>query len=86
MWILHLGQPGDDLIGITASDNSPNVLAAIDIALKKNIQAFGLISNKKGMITKKYPCIGIPSDKTPRVQECHILVAHIVCELLKKPY
>jgi D-sedoheptulose 7-phosphate isomerase len=77
-----LGQPGDVLIGITTSGNSPNVLAAIDVALEKNIQAFGLTSNKKGAITKKCPCIEIPSDQTPRVQECHILVGHIICEMI----
>ena len=77
-----IGQPGDVLIGITTSGNSPNVLAAIDVAKEKNIQAFGLTSNKKGLITQQCPCIEIPSDKTPRVQECHILVGHIICEMI----
>ncbi len=77
-----LGQTGDVLIGITTSGNSSNVLTAIDVALEKNIQVFGLTSNKKGAITEKCPCIEVPSDHTPRVQECHILIGHIICEMV----
>ena len=77
-----IGQEGDVLIGITTSGNSANVLNAIDVAKEKNIQAFGLTSNKKGLITQQCPCIEIPSSHTPRVQECHILIGHIICELV----
>ena len=77
-----IGQSGDVLIGITTSGNSANVLSAIDVAKEKNIQAFGLTSNKKGLITQQCPCVEIPSSHTPRVQECHILIGHIICELI----
>jgi D-sedoheptulose 7-phosphate isomerase len=77
-----IGQEGDVLIGITTSGNSANVLAAIAVAKEKNIQAFGLTSNKKGLITQQCPCIEIPSAHTPRVQECHILIGHIICEMV----
>lgn len=80
--LLALGQPGDVLIGITTSGNSANVLNAIDVALEKEIHAFGFTGNKKGQITSKCPCIEIPSDSTARIQECHILVGHIICELV----
>ena len=77
-----IGQPGDVLIGISTSGNSRNVLTAINEAKKNNIHVFGLTSNKGGLITKECPCIEIPSASTPRVQECHILVGHIICQLV----
>ena len=76
-----IGQPGDVLIGISTSGNSKNVLTAINEA-KNNIHVFGLTSNKGGLITKECPCIEIPTASTLRVQECHILVGHIICQLV----
>ena len=77
-----IGKPGDVLIGISTSGNSSNVLNAIKEAKRNGIHAFGLTSNKGGLITKECPCIEIPSASTPRVQECHILVGHIICQLV----
>lgn len=77
-----IGTPGDVLIGISTSGNSPNVLNAINVAKENGIHVFGLTSNKKGAITHACDCIEIPSAHTPRVQECHILVGHIICELI----
>jgi D-sedoheptulose 7-phosphate isomerase len=80
---LHaLGRPGDVLIGISTSGNSPNVLAAIATAKERGIHPFGLTGNTKGKITSVCPCIEIPSNRTPRIQECHILVGHVLCELI----
>jgi D-sedoheptulose 7-phosphate isomerase len=79
-----IGSEGDVLIAITTSGNSPNVLAAIDIALQKNMPIFGLTGNNKGAITQKCPCIEVPSSDTPRIQECHILIGHIVCEMVDR--
>ena len=77
-----IGQSGDVFIGISTSGNSKNVLTAINEAKRKDIHSFGLTSNKGGLITKECPCIEIPSSSTPRVQECHILVGHIICQLV----
>ena len=77
-----IGNAGDVLIGITTSGNSSNVIRAIEVAQKKNITSFGFTSSKKGQITELCPCIEIPSTHTPRVQECHILIGHIICEIV----
>ncbi|MBL6723281.1 MAG: SIS domain-containing protein [Candidatus Margulisbacteria bacterium] len=77
-----VGQAGDVLIGISTSGNSSNVLKAIHVANAKGIHAFGLTGNTKGAITRTCNCIEVPSNHTPRIQECHILVGHIVCELI----
>ena len=81
-----IGQEGDVLIGISTSGNSANVLAAIKLAKEKNIQSFGFTSNKKGAITKLCTCIEVPSAHTPRVQECHILIGHIICEIIENKF
>ena len=81
-----IGQPGDVLIGITTSGNSQNILNAIDIAKQNDIQPFGFTGNKKGTITKRCPCVEIPSNSTPRIQECHILIGHIICEMVEASY
>jgi D-sedoheptulose 7-phosphate isomerase len=77
-----IGQEGDVFIGITTSGNSPNVVKALEIALKKGLHAFGFTGNKKGVITEKCTCVEVPSSSTPRIQECHILIGHIICELI----
>jgi len=77
-----IGQEGDVFIGITTSGNSPNVVKALDTALKKGLHTFGFTGNKKGVITEKCSCIEVPSNSTPRIQECHILIGHIICELV----
>ena len=81
-----IGQPGDVLIGITTSGNSQNILNAIDIAKQNDIQPFGFTGNKKGTISKRCPCVEIPSNSTPRIQECHILIGHIICEMVEASY
>ncbi|MGA0241921.1 MAG: D-sedoheptulose-7-phosphate isomerase [Candidatus Marinamargulisbacteria bacterium] len=77
-----LGTPGDILIGISTSGNSRNVLNAIATAKEMNIHPFGLTGNQKGALTKACPCIEVPSNSTPRIQECHILVGHIICSVV----
>lgn len=77
-----IGQEGDVFIGITTSGNSPNILNAMDMALTKGLHTFGFTGNKKGAITQICTCIEVPSNSTPRIQECHILIGHIICELV----
>ncbi|MEK9727441.1 MAG: SIS domain-containing protein [Candidatus Margulisiibacteriota bacterium] len=84
--VSSIGQAGDVLIGISTSGNSTNVIQAIQMAQAKNISTFGFTSNKKGNLTNLCPCIEIPSSDTPRVQECHILVGHIICEMVDQVF
>ena len=77
-----MGQKGDVLIGISTSGNSLNIINAIKEAQKKELVTFGFTNNQKGTIVSLCQCIEIPSSSTPRVQECHILIGHILCELI----
>ncbi|MEC8678151.1 MAG: SIS domain-containing protein [Candidatus Margulisiibacteriota bacterium] len=77
-----IGQEGDVFIGITTSGNSSNILNAMDVALTKGLHTFGFTGNKKGAITQKCTCVEVPSNSTPRIQECHILIGHIICEMV----
>ena len=81
-----LGNAIDTFIPITTSGNSPNILEAIKVANKKNIKTIGLTGSNDGKINKMCKCITVPSKDTGRIQECHILIGHIVCGLVEKSY
>lgn len=78
-------QEGDVFIGISTSGNSENVLRAINMAKSKGCKTaalLGMDGGKIGMIVD-YPLI-VPCNTTARVQESHILLIHIICELVEK--
>jgi len=81
---LHaLGNAGDVLLAISTSGNSPNILNAVKSARKLHIQSIGLTGMGGGRL--KDMCdrvISIPSSNTARIQEAHILIGHIFCELV----
>ncbi len=81
-----LGRKGDLLIGISTSGNSPNVLKAIEMAKEMGIVTVGLIGgNRNSAIAAAADiCISVPSTATPRVQEAHILIGHIICRQIEK--
>ena len=82
--IQGIGKQGDILIGMSTSGNSKNVINALEEAKKKNIITIG-ISGKANGNMKSY-CdylINIPSDDTPRIQECHLMLGHAICELVE---
>lgn len=83
--IIALGQPGDVLIGISTSGNSKNVLQAIKTASAKKILTIAF-SGKTGGEMKKLAdcCLTVPSDDTQRIQEGHITIGHILCDLIEK--
>lgn len=77
------GQQGDIFIGISTSGNSSNILKAVSAAKKKGIFVIGF-SGKNGALKDIADLnISIPSSNTPRIQECHILVGHILCEIVE---
>ena len=83
--IQGIGKQGDILIGMSTSGNSKNVINALEEAKKKNIITIGLTGKVNGNM-KPY-CdylINIPSDDTPRIQECHLMLGHAICELVEK--
>jgi len=80
-----MGRKGDILIGISTSGNSLNVTKAIEIANKMKMVSIGLSGKTGGKMEDicKY-LIKVPSTDTPRIQESHILIGHIICEIVEK--
>ena len=82
--VLALGQPGDVAIGITTSGTSPNVLEGLGAARSKGVHTVGLTgSNGQRLKQVADHCICVPASETPRIQECHILVGHIISEIVE---
>lgn len=78
-----LGQPGDVLVAITTSGRSPNVLAAIEAARERGMKVVGLTGAKgKDFAALCDACVAVPSTNTARVQEMHITVGHVICEVV----
>ena len=80
-----LGSKGDVLVGITTSGNSKNVLKAFEVAKDKGVTTIGLLGKGGGMAKSLVEeSIIISSHTTARVQEMHILVGHILCDLIEE--
>lgn len=80
-----LGNPGDVAIGISTSGNSPNVIEGVRAARRKGMVTVGLTGDDGGQLKNEVDyCICVPSKDTPRVQEAHILIGHIWCELIEQ--
>jgi len=84
--VTSLGQPGDVLLAISTSGQSPNIIDAIEAANDSEIQVIALTGKDGGAIAQVLNEnsieIRVPSNVTARIQEVHILVIHILCELL----
>jgi D-sedoheptulose 7-phosphate isomerase len=80
-----LGRRGDVAIGISTSGNSPNVLMGVAAARNMGLHAIGLTNQSGGKLKDEVDhCICVPSDETPRIQECHILIGHIIAEIVEQ--
>lgn len=80
-----LGHRGDVLIGISTSGNSPNIIKAVEAARKKEMKVVCLLGGTGGKLkTLADVDVVIPSSNTQRIQEGHITVAHIMCELVER--
>jgi D-sedoheptulose 7-phosphate isomerase len=79
-----LGQPGDVAIGISTSGNSPNVIAAMKEAKRRHLKTIGLAGKDGGMLAKYVDTpITVAAENTARIQECHIAIGHVLCELVE---
>lgn len=79
-----LARSGDIAIGISTSGNSPNVVQALSVARKMGLHTVALTGCTGGdLLNKVDHCICVPSKETPRIQECHILIGHIISELVE---
>ncbi len=78
------GREGDVLIGLSTSGNSENVIEAFKEAEKRKMISIGLTGESGGkMATHSDILINVPSTDTPRIQEAHITIGHIICELVE---
>jgi len=79
------GRQGDIFIGISTSGNSPNIIKALAHAQELGILAVGFTGSTGGNMANNCDlCINIPSESTPRIQEVHITVGHIICDIVEK--
>lgn len=79
------GIKGDMFIGISTSGNSANVIEALKECKEKGIITVGLTGEKGGKMAEICDfCIKVPSNETPRVQEAHILIGHIICAVVEE--
>jgi D-sedoheptulose 7-phosphate isomerase len=80
-----IGQEGDVLVGLSTSGNSKNIITALETAKEKKIVTVGLTGQSGGkMRSCSDHLINVPSSDTPRIQESHILVGHIICQLVEE--
>ena len=78
-------RPGDVLLALSTSGNSPNILRAIQAARQDKVKVIGLTGGSGGeMRTACDLCLCVPSQSTPRIQEMHIMIYHAICELLEE--
>ena len=84
--ILALGTNRDVLLAISTSGNSPNIIKAVQAAHERNMQVLSLTGNKGGKLAKLLKGddieIRVPSDRTARIQEIHLLVIHCLCDII----
>ncbi|EAW7389556.1 TPA: D-sedoheptulose 7-phosphate isomerase [Campylobacter jejuni] len=79
------GVKGDVFIGISTSGNSKNILKALEICKEKGILSIGLTGASGGAMNELCDyCIKVPSTCTPRIQEAHILIGHIICAIVEE--
>lgn len=85
--IQGIGKPGDVLIGLSTSGNSKNIVEAFKTAKIKNMITIGFTGESGGMMKNISDyLLNVPSNDTPRIQESHIMVGHIICQLVEEKY
>lgn len=79
------GRPGDVLFAISTSGNSSNILQAIEAAKACGMIVVGMTGESGGQMRERCDyLLNMPSSDTPRIQECHMLVGHTICELIER--
>ena len=81
--IQSLGRPGDVLIGISTSGNSGNILRAVEAARELGIHTIALTGNGGHLAKMVEIAISVPSAKTQAIQETHLAIEHIICDLVE---
>lgn len=82
-----IGQEGDILVGLSTSGNSANIVKAFEVARGKGILTVGFTGLSGGLMKELSDYfINVPSLDTPRIQESHIMLGHIICQLVEEKY
>jgi D-sedoheptulose 7-phosphate isomerase len=82
-----IGDKGDILVGLSTSGNSVNIVKAFEVAKEKGIITVGFTGLSGGVMKNLSDyLINIPSTDTPRIQESHIMIGHIICQLVEENY
>ena len=82
-----IGEKGDLLIGLSTSGNSVNIIKAFEIAQAKEMVTVAFTGETGGqMKAQSQFLINVPSKDTPRIQESHIMIGHIICQLVEEKY
>jgi D-sedoheptulose 7-phosphate isomerase len=81
-----LGRPGDILVGISTSGGSPNIHKALEVARALGLTAIAFTGEKgrEKLVSKCDLCLVVPSADTPRIQESHIFVWHVICGVVER--
>lgn len=82
-----IGQTGDVLVGLSTSGNSANIVKAFEVSRGKGITTVGFTGLSGGLMKELSDyLINVPSLDTPRIQESHIMLGHIICQLVEEKY
>lgn len=85
--IKGIGTKGDFLVGLSTSGNSANIIKAFEVAREKGITTVGFTGETGGkMAVLSDYLVNVPSKDTPRIQESHIMLGHIICQLVEEQY
>lgn len=85
--IKGIGSKGDFLVGLSTSGNSANIVKAFEVAREKGIITVGFTGESGGKMKDLSDyLINVPSSDTPRIQESHIMIGHIICQLVEEQY
>ena len=84
--LMGIAQPNDVLIGIPTSGNSPNILAAVQVAKELSLRKIAWTGKTGGKLADQCECLRVPSTETSLIQECHILVGHVLCEFVEQQF
>jgi D-sedoheptulose 7-phosphate isomerase len=81
------GNEGDVLVGLSTSGNSKNIVKAFEVAKEKNMTTIAFTGAPGGKLKKLADfLINVPSEDTPRIQESHIMLGHIICQFVEEIY
>lgn len=85
--IKGIGLKGDVLVGLSTSGNSANIIKAFEVAREKGIITVGFTGESGGKMKELSDhLVNVPSKDTPRIQESHIMLGHIICQLVEEQY